>query len=65
MQPKNEWKDMLRAIRYDINNKSWLIYTSDGMYEFKDLETSEILSKPNTPPISVMGLNVMQQMNEL
>lgn len=64
MQPKNEWKDMLRAIRYDVNNKSWLIYTSDGMYEFKDLETSEILSKPNTPPISVMGLNVMQQINE-
>lgn len=64
MESENKWKDLLRAIRYDKYNNSWLIYTSDGMYEFKDLWTSERISRLNTPPISVMGLNVMEQINE-
>lgn len=64
MESENKWKDLLRAIRYDKYNNSWLIYTSDGMYEFKNLWTSERISRLNTPPISVMGLNVMEQINE-
>lgn len=64
MQSENKWKDMLRTIRYDKDNDSWLVYTSNGMYEFKNLNSSERISKLNTPPISVMGLNVMEQINK-
>ena len=53
MESENKWKDLLRAIRYDKYNNSWLIYTSDGMYEFKDLWTSERISRLNTPPICI------------
>lgn len=57
---KNPWEDKLRMIRYDSNHKEWLISTSEGFFSMKDLNG---IPKPewNSPPVSVMGLNVFQK----
>ncbi len=59
----NAWHDKLRLIRHDDKMGDWLISTSEGFYS---LGTS--IEKPsipqyiaNTPPVSVMGLNVWQK----
>lgn len=56
---ENPWNEKLRSIRYDNSHKDWLVYTSKGMFSFKDLESKPV--KLKVPPISPMGLNVMKQ----
>lgn len=54
----NTWKDKLRFVRYDEDFNDWILYTSDGLFSLKTLD-----SKPEridcSTPISVMGINVM------
>lgn len=56
----NAWNDRLRMLRYDDAQDDWLLATSEGMYSLKDFNKIP-LKIEHTPPISVMGLNVLQK----
>lgn len=60
MDTDNPWNDGLRALRYDRVKKGWLLYTSEGFYAIKDLMAAPT-PVLHHPPVSVMGVNVMQQ----
>lgn len=66
----NPWKDKLRMIRYDEACHDWILHTSDGFYAVKSL--NDLMHKSSTsshqltliqgaPPVSVMGLNVLEK----
>lgn len=55
----NPWHNKLRNLRYDSNTHQWILYTSDGFYHFKNFKNTPI-PLVNTPPVSVMGINVWQ-----
>lgn len=59
--PINPWEDKLRSISYDSIRGEWLIYTADGMFATDALNHTEgNMNKLPTPPVSVMGITVMQ-----
>lgn len=60
LDDKNAWNDRLRMFRYDDTQGDWLLSTSEGLYSVKDLK-SVPTKNDHTPPISVMGLNVLQK----
>lgn len=60
LDDKNAWKDRLRMLRYDDEQGDWLLSTSEGMYSIKDFNSVPTKIE-RTPPISVMGLNVLQK----
>ncbi|PVX52194.1 PepSY-associated transmembrane protein [Balneicella halophila] len=59
----NPWNEKLRVLRYNEHTDSWLLYSSDGFYQFPDFNTTP---KPlaNKPPISVMGVTVLEPQSE-
>ncbi len=59
----NPWHNKLRNIRYDKATSEWLLYTSDGFYEFQNF-TQTPTKRQQKPPVSVMGINVWQQHND-
>ena len=60
LQSDNPWHDRLRRLRYDMEGRRWLLAASSGIYTFPAFgEQPKKLD--NTPPVSVMGLNVWQQ----
>lgn len=56
----NPWNDRIRALRYDITNKDWLLSTSEGLFSLNSLSAVPIKIE-KAPPISVMGINVFEQ----
>lgn len=58
--PDNAWHDRLRTLHYDKQSQIWLLHTSSGFYGFTHFED---MPAPiaTTPPISVMGINTMEQ----
>jgi hypothetical protein len=60
LKNENPWNDKLRMIRYDDDCHDWLLSTSEGFYS---LNLGKAMVKPVTsaPPVSVMGLNVLQK----
>lgn len=60
LDDNNAWNDRLRMLRYDDGQGDWLLSTSEGMYSLKDFE-SVPTKLDHTPPISVMGLNVLEK----
>lgn len=56
----NAWHDKLRMIRYDEETGDWLCSTSEGFYSLKKLDGIPV-RLTTAPPVSVMGLNVMQK----
>jgi hypothetical protein len=59
---KNPWFDKLRALRYDVHNRDWILYSSGGFYRMRTLES--VPEKiPESPPVSVMGVTVMESVN--
>lgn len=56
----NPWFDKLRCLRYDLHDKEWILYSSEGFYRFEnpDLPPQKI---HQAPPVSVMGVNVFCQ----
>ncbi|EKU92322.1 MULTISPECIES: PepSY-associated TM helix domain-containing protein [Bacteroides] len=56
----NGWNDKLRMLRYDNTCHDWLLSTSEGFYSLKSLEDVP-LKIAGTPPVSVMGLNVLRK----
>lgn len=60
---RNPWNDKLRMIRYDDSCHDWLLSTSEGFYSL-NLEKATVESLTSAPPVSVMGLNVLQKDKE-
>lgn len=59
LSSNNPWHDKLRALRYDKQMKEWLLSSSEGFFSLQSL--SDIpLKLENTPPVSVMGINVFR-----
>lgn len=60
----NIWFDKLRSIRYDHAQKEWILYSSDGFFNFKNFNDRprrmEII-----PPVSVMGVTVLEQRDSI
>lgn len=63
MSTDNTWQDQLRVIRYDNLLNEWLLYTSDGFFTLPELHDTP-RKFPAQPPVSVMGVNVLQQLDE-
>ncbi len=58
----NTWHDKLRTLRYDGYEQNWILYTSDGFFTLQEFD--DVPTKMNqAPPISVMGVTVMQQID--
>lgn len=58
----NAWFDKLRTLRYDSYDKEWILYSSEGFYKMKALKGTPLKMK-KIPPVSVMGINVMEQID--
>lgn len=56
----NPWNERLRAIRYDAEYDDYILSTSDGFFRLGSL-TSAPERLGDTPPISVMGINVWER----
>ena len=55
----NYWYDKLRAIRWDEDNRNWLISTSEGFARLKDFSSNPvIIPSDKSPVVSPMGVNV-------
>lgn len=58
----NCWHDKLRALRWDKDDRSWLLSTSEGFYRIKTLSGKpSAISKESAPPVSPMGITVFQK----
>lgn len=59
LDSKNPWFDKLRMLCYDENNEDWIMYSSEGFFRLKTLDSvpEKILQ---SPPVSVMGVTVME-----
>lgn len=62
MDSPNAWHDQLRSIRYDSIMADWLLYTSTGFYSLANLNDTP-KAELVQPDVSVMGINVQQQIN--
>ena len=60
LRSDNPWHDRLRRLRYDAEGHRWLLAASSGIYAFPTFG-AQPRKLDNTPPVSVMGLNVWQQ----
>ena len=63
LEQSNPWEDKLRALRYDNEQGDWLLHTSDGFYRMTELGDSPVRIAKQ-PPVSVMGVNVLEQRGE-
>ena len=60
LRSDNAWNDKLRMIRYDGSCRDWLLSTSEGFYSL-NLKKATVEAIASAPPVSVMGLNVLQK----
>ena len=60
LRSANAWNDKLRMVRYDESCHDWLLSTSEGFYSL-DLNRATVKQISSAPPVSVMGLNVLQK----
>lgn len=60
LKSDNPWNDKLRMVRYDESCHDWLLSTSDGFYSL-NLGNASVKPIVSAPPVSVMGLNVLQK----
>ena len=60
----NPWFDKLRGIIYDDINDKYTIATLDGIYFSDDNFSSKLKKYTNQPPLSVMGVNVFEQLSD-
>lgn len=58
---KNTWHDKLRAVRYTPESGYYLIATNERLYYTHDLKGENPLPFPVQPPVSVMGINVLEE----
>ncbi len=60
LDSSNPWQDKLRMIRYDETFHDWLISTSEGFYSL-NMKQGNVEKIGAEPPVSVMGLNVLEK----
>ncbi len=60
LKSENPWNDKLRMVRHDDCCHDWLLSTSEGFYSL-NLEKGTVELITSAPPVSVMGLNVLQK----
>ena len=60
LRSKNPWNDKLRIIRYDESCHDWLLSSSEGFYSL-NIKNATVKVITSVPPVSVMGLNVLQK----
>lgn len=60
----NAWFDRLRRINYNYETNTFLISTSEGFYYSKDNFKTELEPVRFQPPVSIMGLNVFEEISE-
>lgn len=60
LKSENPWHDKLRMIRYDDSCHDWLLSTSQGFYSL-NMSNAKVKALASAPPVSVMGLNVLQK----
>ena len=58
----NAWYDQLRAIRYNAQYDVYFVSTANGMYALTS-NMDEMVKIPGQPPVSVMGINVFEQID--
>ena len=58
------WDDKLRDILYDDDLKGFILATSDGLFYADEKFSSELQLFTNQPPISVMGITVLEKMGD-
>lgn len=66
LRSENPWNDKLRMVRYDEAAHDWLLSTSEGFYSMNfgtasHLTMATVKKITSAPPVSVMGLNVLQK----
>lgn len=59
----NPWFDRFRDVLWDNDNQRWLLATSEGMYHTDPAFSGALVPFDNQPPVSIMGINVFQQMD--
>ncbi|MBE0639354.1 MAG: PepSY domain-containing protein [Bacteroidales bacterium] len=60
----NPWYDKLRAITYDDYHGRFILSTSEGFYYSDNHFSSELKKFETQPPVSVMGINVFEQLGQ-
>ena len=60
LKSENAWNDKLRIIRHDDQQGDWILSTSEGFYSL-NLEKATVKAIASAPPVSVMGLNALEQ----
>ena len=55
------WHDRLRRLHYDADYDRFLLSTADGIFFYKSTMTSEPQRPHREPPVSVMGMKVLEQ----
>lgn len=58
----NPWFDKLRNITWSEESKKWIIATNESLYFVNENFHDNPVKINNHPPISVMGVNVLEQM---
>jgi len=64
LDSENPWFDKLRRINYDDQTDRYIIATIDGFYYSEDNFSSKLKKCNSQPPISVMGVNVFEQISD-
>ena len=60
----NPWYDQLRRILYDEELNRIVLATNEGIYYTDDLFVTAPQSYPSQPPVSVMGVNVLEKVGK-
>ena len=60
----NPWFDKLRRIKHDEKNNQFIIATLDGIYYSDDVLSHNLKKYKQQPPLSVMGVNVFENIND-
>lgn len=72
LKSDNPWQDQLRMLRWDETQKDWILVTSDKFFKLHEISSKNTQRKTtnqvstqtplllsNTPPLNVMGCNVL------
>lgn len=60
----NAWYDKLRRVIFDEQNNRYIFATIDGLFATDENHSIPMLGVRNQPPISVMGVNVFEQIEK-
>lgn len=60
----NPWLDKLRRVAWDGNSKQYIFSTADGFFFANEDLQDKLLPAPSQPPVSVMGCNVLEKVDE-